>query len=141
MQHAVFMHVLREITVYSHFSCKLRQGSRLLLCLIVLFWVVYSNQAYADNARLVTGQVIAAGQPLAGAQVQLLGANNEVLTSTNTDAQGRFSFQQVPQDTRVLFVSHAGDESVKVTQPRLFSGKPLRISLTPSATDSACICR
>ncbi len=129
------MHVLREITVYSHFSCKLRQGSRLLLCLIVLFWVVYSNQAYADNARLVTGQVIAAGQPLAGAQVQLLGANNEVLTSTNTDAQGRFSFQQVPQDTRVLFVSHAGDESVKVTQPRLFSGKPLRISLTPSATE------
>lgn len=130
------MQVLREITVYINYFCRAtRNHGLLVLCLMAVFLVALANQAYADNARSVTGQVMTSDQPLAGAQVQLLGADNKVLATTKTDAQGRFSFQQVPEGTHELFVMNPGDESMKVTQPRLFSGEPLHISLVPSATE------
>lgn len=88
------------------------------LCLCLL-----ASSACASNAK-VEGRVTVDGNPLADTTVELAGGKNAIPT-TQTDANGRFVFTDVPPDTYTLTVTLEGERErcVIVTAFELKTGK------------------
>lgn len=77
--------------------------------MLLLSFLLLSGAVWAGDEMLVAGVVQDAnGGTVAGARVLLLNAQQGILGSTRTDAQGRFNFEHVPRGSYVLHVTALG---------------------------------
>jgi len=79
----------------------------------------------------ISGRVVSAdsGSPLRRAQVRIVAAEQRVMRSATTDAEGRYSFAELPAGRYTITVSRNGFVTLAFGQQRPFeTGKPLELT-------------
>ncbi|HEY0100124.1 MAG TPA: carboxypeptidase-like regulatory domain-containing protein, partial [Pyrinomonadaceae bacterium] len=105
----------------------------LLLCVLLLspLTSVRGQQAQPQSGRgVVTGTVTdASGASVAEAQVFLVGVQQAVLSTTQTDAGGRFNFADVAAGTYELRITRRGFDNRRLPA-RVLTGETTEVAVT-----------
>lgn len=92
-----------NLTISVGNSVNVRDVSRRLLCMLLLFLIANTMQVFAQDVKSISGTVVSAtGETIPGVNVSVKGTTN----GTITDIDGRFALSVV--DTDVLLVSFIG---------------------------------